>query len=508
MSVPPYFAKAAAGVAGAIGDITADDLQVRLDDVHIHLGIDERLAELPRHVLGFLTVVNLAARLYPNISIDAPRDLADRAMNVVRDINPDCTLDPAAAPTVRFRWGSPAEDADITVCARGWTAQVDTAVGELDDPTAPAALAAAALGVNEIFRTVFAAELATFGRIGPQPTTVNLVTLDDTHLPTGCIVDIGRAHLAGAGAIGQAVLLTLHEADVTGELIVVDPEQLDATNLQRYILSRVGDEGVDKVAVAIQRAGRDGLTIDGDPNAWNACHGADAANVLCGFDSAAARRALQASLPATIYNAYTSLDDIGWSRHEHFGIGPCLACLYWPTGPGPTRAEQVAAALGIEAMRATFYLIEPRTVSQPIDPTKGGNVNIAPDLRAAWTTRSILDDLAAAAGVERSELDHWNDRTIEDLYREGVCGGAFLSLTGGRPALVPLAHESLLAGVLLATQLIVACDEQLRALRPDDIEGRWNLRAGPAAVYTRRPAREARCICADPYFTAAFDARS
>lgn len=509
MSVPPYFPKAAAGVAGAIGDITADTLAARLADVRIELSIDDHLADRPTHALGLSTVANLLGRLYPNVTITAPNELADRVRATLRDVNPDCTLDDTVAPTVvRYRWGSPGGDCHVSSCARGWSALIDAPLEEPDDPAAAAALAAAALGANEIFRTVFADELASNGRHSPTPFAVNVLTLDDRDAAVDWPIDIGRVHLAGAGAVGQAALLTLRESDVTGTIIVVDPEDVDDTNLQRYVLTRVGDVDVPKTALAVERTTRAGLHLEVIPSAWNLAAGAGAERVLCALDSARARREVQATLPGAVYNAYTSFDDVGWSRHERFGTDPCLACLYWPKDSGKTRAEQIAEAIGIHPLRATYYLVDPRPVSQPADPAKLAGIAIAPDLRDAWASRSILDDLAETTGIDSCGLEAWKDRCLEDLYREGVCGGALLGITGGRPTLVPLAHESLLAGVFLAVQVIAASDDTLRRLRPSDVEGRWNLRAGPTAVYPRQPTRKHGCICNDNYFLDALAGRS
>ena len=101
----------------------------------------------------------------------------------------------------------------------------------------------------------------------------------------------------------------------------------------------------------------------------------------------------------------------------------------------------------------------------------------------------------------------WAACRLDELYRDGVCGGALLGLAAGgvaRQVLVPLAHQSALAGVLLAVQLIAAAHPKLRWLRPDAIEGRYDVLAGLHQVlaHPRRPARG--CLCADLDFRAAY----
>ncbi len=65
---------------------------------------------------------------------------------------------------------------------------------------------------------------------------------------------------------------------------------------------------------------------------------------------------------------------------------------------------------------------------------------------------------------------------------------------------VPLAHQSALAGILLATQFIVATVEELRAARPEAIEARLDVLAGLPQVMARPRARNPGCFCGDSVF--------
>jgi hypothetical protein len=220
------------------------------------------------------------------------------------------------------------------------------------------------------------------------------------------------------------------------------------------------------------------------------------------LDSPEARIGVQASLPGPIYNAWTQPADVGWSRHEHFGVEPCLACLYWPESERPSRHEQIAEAFRQHPLRVLAYLVHRQPIGLPLPP---GGVPSLPDMpappeAAEWVIRPLVDDLAAAAGVDVSVLAAWRDRPLADVYQEGICGGALLHLDVGeapREVLVPLAHQSVFVGIMLAVELLVACVPELETRRPAAVEGRFDVLAGLPQVLPRPRTRTERCFCAD-----------
>lgn len=233
-----------------------------------------------------------------------------------------------------------------------------------------AACAAAAVGVGEVFRGVFAAELGQRGRTEPTPAAFNLVTLGTAtnDAPVVDAPDIGSFYLVGAGAIGQAALYTLKHASVTGTVCLVDPESVELSNLQRYVLTTEVDVGVGKTDLAVRVLDASTLAVHPVPARWTAglVQFDEPRPVLVALDSEADRIAVQASLPGPIYNAYTHPRDLGWSRHERFGDEPCLACLYWPAGARPSRHEQIAASLRQHELRVLGYLLSGVPAGEPL----------------------------------------------------------------------------------------------------------------------------------------------
>src|SRR5205823_3771062 len=105
---------------------------------------------------------------------------------------------------------------------------------------------------------------------------------------------------------------------------------------------------------------------------------------------------------------------------------------YHPHNQGLSQTEQAARALGLKPDRAALL----------------------------WVTRVPLseDDIASAAnklGIDREALKPWNGKSLGDLYTDVVCGAVPISLpVSSRVETVPLAHQSALAGVLMAAELI------------------------------------------------------
>ncbi len=461
---------------------------------------------------GFALAANLLARLYPKIHVTGPEELVQRVCGEILLVNPVVELPDEAGPVdATLSYGAPCEaDGEVWVSTAGWTASVDSSAAELE-PAVPAALAAAALGVGEVFRTVFAKELGRRGRRSPQPGAFDLVTLEDGASPTpteSCVPDLGEFALVGAGAIGQAAALTLMASGVRGRLLAVDHECLELSNLQRYVLARDGDIGQRKVDLLHERARSGNLEVVPFACRWHAELADRPRPTLVALDSVKDRIAVQAGLPGPLYNAFTQPADIGWSRHESFGRDPCLACLYVPTGRRPALFERIATALSQHPRRVLAYLLRGLPVGLPLNSPPEPLAELpTPPGAERWTEVSLLEDIAGGADIDPGQLQMWRERPVAALYQEGICGGALLDLNiGAAPAeaLVPLAHQSALAGVLLAAQLIIARTPQLAARRPDAVEARYDILTGLPQVLARPRTRTAGCICADDVYRAVY----
>ena len=338
----------------------------------------------------------------------------------------------------RWRWSSvrrtldrgPHEpfSRDQAVGAPGCRRTVPQACGESNNPFG--AGLAACLGAAGLFRHVFLGETAwerdaEFTVPGADGLTDGLADV------TG---DVGSIVLAGAGAVGNAAAWALARSEVHGTIEIVDHEPVDLGNLQRYVLAERNDEHKRKAGLLAGKfAGALGARA-------HDCSLADfvqkkrhkVENLLLALDSARDRRAAQASLPRRIANAWTQPGDLGVSRHG-FLDGACVSCLYLLDSKGRNEDEIIAESFGVPEK-----LMDVRVLLY----TNGG----AP--------RGLLEAIATAKGIPFGKLLPFEGRPLRNLYTEGFCGGAVIPLSEtGAPANdvhVPLAHQSALAGVLLA----------------------------------------------------------
>lgn len=546
MALPRFFSRVADAV-GPVAAIAPVVLAERLRNVRVVVSAGDGCGAAPRRD-GLLLAVNLLARLYPRVEIIADPGTGNLAAAHGQVINPELEVHVASSwgelqrardrlPEVRSVVLCMGENAQrpeaagqaegpvhvVECIASGWNVLIDrsaeVAVSEgngralrglpLYEPAPAAALAAAAVGVGEVFRAVFAVELGEKGRTAPQPGGFNLITGGKAQAGPDLsedLVDVGVVHLVGAGAVGQACVLTLSLMPLTGELVVVDPQHVELSNLQRYVLTVDADEGASKTALVARALAGTHLTVSQIPAKWGEHDrtGPGQDTVLVALDSAVDRLAVAAGLPGRAYNAWTQPQDLGWSRHEAFGASPCLACLYYPDRPRPSDHEVIATALGQHPLRMLSYLM----LGMPVGLALPAVLDVAgmplPIEAPAWTHMSLLDDLIAAGVVDRERSAAWAGQRIGQLYRDGVCAGGLLAV-GQLPTevLVPLAHQSALAGIALATSLLAASDPSLRDLRGDAVEYRFDVLRGLPQVLPRPRERTASCFCSDADYVAA-----
>jgi len=498
----------------AIGPLlrSPTDLAEYLSQKVVSLEAPDDLENYPLHLSGFVLAANLCARLYPRLQILGPKRVTDECASLALQINPSCEIEtkPGTSNAILAWCTRPSSNSAVFVSPANWNILIDFPDAErIQSTNILTSLAAAAFGVGEVFRAVFA-EFLPSGGVRPLPGNLNLLTLNDSrvHLPDlPSDIDIGHVHLAGAGAVGQAFVYALARVSATGRLVVLDPERISLSNLQRYILALDSDVEDSKCSL-VSRALKDsrieticqevawGYDLETTENVETVCTAVDTESV---------RIAIQAGLPRRIYNAWTQPADIGWSRHEYFSKEPCLACLYWPTRGRPNQHELIAQSVRQHELRVLAYLTHSLPVDVPLRPEQIPRlVHLpVPADSSSWVDCSILEDIARSLDLDLDGLSAWKGKQLSDLYREGICGGAIIrGRVDGIPqdVAVPLAHQSALAGIMLAAQLLISSSPQLIAFRPASIEARIDLLTGLHQVAPRPRQKTPNCICSDSDF--------
>lgn len=231
--------------------------------------------------------------------------------------------------------------------------------------------------------------------------------------------------------------------------------------------------------------------------------------MLVALDSARDRIAVQAALPRWIANAWTQPGDLGLSRHAAFGQSSCLACLYMPTTTGAINEDiLVAEAVGLVGKHMMVrHLL---ATGAPVDD-------------------EVIAQMAAGLGVPVERLLAFRGRPLRAFYSEAVCGGVVLRLQSvqreqhpqgethdvapghGQPrdraAMVPMAFQSVLAGVLLAAAAVA--EAACLPAPPAGQKAVLNLLRPIGARLLVPVARHSsgKCLCQDLDYQSAFAAQ-
>jgi hypothetical protein len=473
-------------------------LEAALGDrvVAVHCGPEvDTGADGPRWVAELL--VNLLARLYPRIALTAPDGARLQLEQLAHTINPSVEFVDAAAPaatTVVVGNVEAAPSGALHPRADGWVARLLRAPDPRPwGPANPyAAAAAATFAASEVFRGVFRDRIAA----PPLMRDVHLSLLDfgeeagaDRLLAA---TNLGPVAFLGLGAVCNAALWAVaRHAGLEAQGWLVDPEAVDLSNLQRYLLTGDADVGRPKTELALRALAGTGLALqprletleafaDSFPESF-------AVPIVCvSVDNVAGRRAAQALLPRLLVNGWTGDGGLGASWHEFDRDAACLACFYHPHRVGLSQTELVADALGLERLHAAELWV------------KGLPPNEI-DLRT----------IAKHLGAEPEALAAWRGRPLNELYTGLICGAAGVDLRGrGHAEAVPLAHQSALAGVLLAAELVKRSDAELATLaQPEPLVAWDDVLQPPPRQWRRARPRESGCICGDADYQEVYRAK-
>ena len=245
-------------------------------------------------------------------------------------------------------------------------------------------------------------------------------------------IELGTAVLAGAGAVGNAVIYALALLPVRGVLYVVDPKSVNDGILNRCMLFESEDVG-DPKAVALCRNAAPRLSL----LELIARH-ADVATavrelgnqfrperMIVSVDSRRARRSLQKELPREVYDASTT----GIAEVVlHFNTQPstlaCLACIYKQESREIAHEAHVAELLGVSTA----------------------------DVRSGYVT-----DVSARFICQKYSQLHPSaikGLAYDSLFK-ALCAEGELKTPEDRQVLAPFAFVSALAGALLVLEMAI-----------------------------------------------------
>jgi hypothetical protein len=532
MGLPNFFEKSALSAASLLRMTDPGAFRAILEKHVVGISFDALAAQSREGRILIDLLVNLLARLYPRVILLTREDVGlneftSGLVSRARAINPDIdmTIGLAAEPTVAVVIGHqkvPSSVPCVFLGSDGWSAGFSTEkVLPCGDSEVPfGAGGAACLGAAAVFRIIFAEFLEPTTHASSQESIAAVSPLNEgttwlslfdfsssrtipednaliTELPTA--IDIGESFLVGLGAIGNSTVWALSRTPrLRGKLHLIDHEQIDLSNLQRYVLASQTDVGKSKTKLANEAFSKahtkQALELETHALTW-ASYVANRGDyhfdrVMLALDSAKDRIEAQASLPLWIFNAWTQPENLGVSRHSFLSTNACVACLYLPSGP-QKNMDQIYA----DALRAT----EQTEIMQIRQLLHSG----------AAVGRPFIERIAKRLSVPIEPLAPFANLPLQSFYTRALCGGIVLALGGSlgseASADVPMAFQSALAGIFMAAELVafsarlrkvaLPCRTEIDLLRK--IPSRLN---SPALKHP-----SGRCLCQDPYFVRAYE---
>jgi len=484
MALAPFFSRAYSAVGAHLG-ITREELSVALSGnlVGIHLGKSCVVEGNEKWISELL--VNILARLYPMLSVSGNDDAIENISKIALSINPDIEIvvRPEEATVVVCVGETTKMHNGFTATASGWVARVGKSIEcNLPGVSPYSAGASAALAAWRVFYTLFTNHAAS-GKIIPD---ISLSLLDfGTHSGEGeslPVMNLGEVAMMGIGAVGNpAIWAWAKHPGLGGKLHLIDPDNIELSNLQRYCLPFYKDIGMGKVNLSERELMNSNITCNPWPCsledfAKNYDGIANLPSICVSVDNIEGRRAAQALLPRLLVNGWTSDNGLGTSWHRFLGHSACLGCLYHPKGIGLSQTEVAAHALGIpHEQLANLWVKE-----QPLEA-------------------DVIIIIENHLGLPNGKLCEWTGKRVQDVYSGVICGQVGLDLPGiGRVTTVPLAHQSILSGILMSAEIVKRSDPAIANRSQSEPLIIWDdIMRMPPKYWTGLRAKHSECFCND-----------
>jgi len=299
--------------------------------------------------------------------------------------------------------------------------------------------------------------------------------------------------LVGCGAIGQAIAFALDQFELRGKIILIDPDIIDESNKQRYLLAFNETIGINKAKFLSNYLVNDKnnllttleflhtyeISITLQESLFNM------ENVLISVDNKRTRVNLQAALPKNIWNIWTDTVQgilrYGIGKHNFENEYQCLACAYYPEGDIPNQMELNAAMLGMEQ----------EDINQRL---KRNDLITEGDLKQLMNNYTIqpgqLKRLQNLIGMPFSNIFH------------GECGIYNIKLFEKHEP-TPATHISVMAGVYSVIQFILTKLGIQKGHIIDSV-AEFNAFTYPNEDCLIKKKRHPNCVCNDPIYQEIF----
>lgn len=301
----------------------------------------------------------------------------------------------------------------------------------------------------------------------PDPLIIDLNQLDIERDWLNRPIVLSDTYMAGAGAIGNGLLRAGRHIDIRGQLNIADNDFVDDTNLQRQIFFTDDDIGAPKATALATNAQPYFPNLELIPHdcRLQALRATDDDRwlkrlIVC-VDSRRARRQLQDEIAGEVFDASTTdIREVIVHYHKQPTIDACMSCVYYADNREVQREDLLAAGLGLSIEQ----------VRQP-----------EIDRRAA---DAIIQYLALKIAPES-----FVGLPCDTLFKQ-LCGEGQLTVAPDKQILAPFAFVSVLAGALLAIELV---RRRTNLRRHEDNFWRVSAWAPPLTSLRARRKRRAHC---------------
>jgi hypothetical protein len=306
-------------------------------------------------------------------------------------------------------------------------------IGEGVAPQACCKVPGIFLVLTACYAAAAAMQLALGGRLPynvPEPLSIDFSALGIDPEALRSPIDLNISYLAGAGAIGNALLWAARHLDFRGQLHIVDDDHVSSGNLNRQIWFSQKEIGQPKAVCLAAKAqpflpgirliARESRLQDlteksGGP--WLKA-------LIVAVDSRRARRKLQNEFPGEVFDASTTdIREVVIHHHKQPTTSACLSCIYEADDEEKTREQHIAEHLGVSLEEVREERIS--QISAARIAIKFPKLNGPALIGAAYDT----------------------------LFKQ-LCGEGQLQTLEGRRVVAPFAFVSVLAGTLLALELV------------------------------------------------------
>ena len=280
-------------------------------------------------------------------------------------------------------------------------------------------------------------------------------------------VDIGHAYLAGAGAIGNGLLWAARHLDIHGQLEIADDDFVESGNLNRQVWFSTDDVGLKKVERLVFKAQPFFKSLKLVPRPMRIqdlpekSSGPWLNRLIVAVDSRRARRQLQNECPGEVFDASTTdIREVVVHYSRQPTTDACLSCIYDPDDEELSREQHIADHLGVSVGEVRSERI------------------------SAAAAATIAQRFPALTNVDLIG-------TAYDTQFKRLCGEGLLKTDTGRRVIAPLGFVSVLAGALLAVELV-------RRLNPGSSDRNfnyWRVSAWHPPLARRRAQRPRQLGC-------------